>query len=240
MRTIKHGATDQSTVIRIIDATDGSPEQAVEHDTGGISLWYRREGGSVTAITPAALAAANSAHADGGIEHLDDGYYRLDLPDAACATGAAGVLVGGAVTGMIVQAAYHPLSAFVLDDGATAADVRAEMDSNSTQLAKLGTPAGASISADIAAVKAQTAAIETDTQDLQARTPAALVGGRMDASVGAMAANVMTAAAAAADLTTELQSGLATAASIAALNNLSQAQAQTAAEAALTAFGAIQ
>lgn len=64
----------------------------------------------------------------------------------------------------------------------------------------------------------------------------------MDASVGAMAANVMTAAAAAADLTTELQSGVATqallttvasyidteiaaiAAQIAAQNNLSAAQ----------------
>lgn len=32
---------------------------------------------------------------------------------------------------------------------------------------KMGTPAGASVSADIAAVKAQTAAIEADTQDLQ-------------------------------------------------------------------------
>ena len=37
--------------------------------------------------------------------------------------------------------------------------------------------------------------VETDTQDLQARTPAALVGGRIDASVGAMAAGVVTAAA---------------------------------------------
>lgn len=33
----------------------------------------------------------------------------------------------------------------------------------------LGAPAGASVSADVAAVKAQTAAIETDTQDLQTR-----------------------------------------------------------------------
>lgn len=53
-----------------------------------------------------------------------------------------------------------------------------------------------------------------DTNDIQNRLPAALVGGRMDASVGAMAANVMTAAAAAADLTTELQSGLATASAL--------------------------
>lgn len=36
----------------------------------------------------------------------------------------------------------------------SAADVRTEMDSNSTQFAKLGTPAGVSISADIAAISA--------------------------------------------------------------------------------------
>ena len=43
---------------------------------------------------------------------------------------------------------------------------------------------------------AQTAGdIMADTNDIQTRLPAALVGGRMDASVGAMAANVVTAAA---------------------------------------------
>lgn len=45
--------------------------------------------------------------------------------------------------------------------------------------------------------------VETDTQDLQGRTPAALVSGRMDASVGAMAANVLTATAIAADAITD-------------------------------------
>lgn len=39
---------------------------------------------------------------------------------------------------------------------------------------KLGTPAGASVSADVAAVKAQTSALEVDTQDIQGRLPAAL------------------------------------------------------------------
>lgn len=84
---------------------------------------------------------------------------------------------------------------------------------------RLGAPAGASVSADVAAVKVDTAAILVDTgTTLDARIPAALVSGRMDASVGAMAANVMTAAAAASDLTTELQSGLATAAALSTLD----------------------
>jgi len=54
--------------------------------------------------------------------------------------------------------------------------------------ARLGAPAGASVSADVAAIKAETASIQTDTNDIQTRIPAALVGGRMDSSVGAMSA----------------------------------------------------
>lgn len=42
------------------------------------------------------------------------------------------------------------------------------------------------------------AAVQADTDDIQARLPAALVSGRMDSSVGAMAASVITAAAIAA------------------------------------------
>ncbi len=69
--------------------------------------------------------------------------------------------------------------------------------------------------------------VQADTDDIQTRLPAALVSGRIDASVGAVAANAITAAAIATDAidadaiaataVTELQSGLATAASVAAL-----------------------
>lgn len=56
--------------------------------------------------------------------------------------------------------------------------------------------------------------VETDTADIQSRLPAALVSGRIDASVGAMAANTVTASALAADAVTEIQSGLATSAAL--------------------------
>lgn len=69
--------------------------------------------------------------------------------------------------------------------------------------ARLGAPAGASVSADIAAVQA-------DADDIQTRLPSALVSGRMDVSVGAMAANVLTASALASDAVTEIQAGLST------------------------------
>lgn len=69
--------------------------------------------------------------------------------------------------------------------------------------ARLGAPAGASVSADIAAV-------QSDTDDIQTRLPAALVSGRMDVSVGAMAADVITSSALAASAVTEIQTGLST------------------------------
>jgi hypothetical protein len=52
--------------------------------------------------------------------------------------------------------------------------------------------------------------VETDTADIQSRLPAALVSGRIDASVGAMASNTLTAAALASDAVAEIQSGLST------------------------------
>lgn len=69
--------------------------------------------------------------------------------------------------------------------------------------ARLGSPTGASIAADVAALQA-------DTDNLQTRIPAALVSGRMDASVGAMAADTLTASALAADAVAEIQAGLST------------------------------
>lgn len=61
--------------------------------------------------------------------------------------------------------------------------------------------------------------IQVDTNDIQTRIPAALVGGRMDASIGATQANAITAAGLAADVTTELQAGLATAAALDIVDN---------------------
>ena len=106
MRSIKKGSADQSVVIRILDATDGTPETGVVYNTSGIDLWYRREGATKTSITEASLSALDDAHTDGGILHIGDGYYRVDTPDAAFASGANGVMIGGAVTGMIVIGCY--------------------------------------------------------------------------------------------------------------------------------------
>ena len=107
------GTTNHSVTIRIIDATDGTPELGVVFDTSGLALSYRREGALVVEITEIDLTspALTDAHEDGGFLAIGDGYYRLDLPDAATASGVTGVLVGGSVTGMVVIGEYIHLVA---------------------------------------------------------------------------------------------------------------------------------
>jgi hypothetical protein len=99
---VKKGSTDRSVTLRIIDSVAGTPETGVLFNTAGIDLWYRRELSAKVSITEATLAALTTAHADGGFLHIGDGEYRLDLPDAAFATGANHVDIGGTVTDMIV------------------------------------------------------------------------------------------------------------------------------------------
>ena len=124
----------------------------------------------------------------------------------ASVTGAVGSVTGavGSVTGL------------------TAATVHADLDDIQARLPAALTADG-NIKADTLRVGGtlQTAGdIIGDTDDIQTRLPAALVSGRMDSSVGAMAAAVVTAAAIATDAidadaiaanaVTEIQSGLST------------------------------
>lgn len=111
VRQIKAGSTDVSVVCRAIDSTDGTPETGFDHATTGIDLKYRREGAANVDITEASLAALTTAHTDGGVEQIGNGYFRLDLPDAAVASGATGVMVHGTATGMVIIGCYVELLA---------------------------------------------------------------------------------------------------------------------------------
>lgn len=106
MRQIVKGSTTISVDIYIIDSTDGTPETGVVFNTSGIDLEYRRDGEVAVNITEADLTtpALTDAWADGGFLHIGHGLYRLDVPDAAFATGAgeSTVSIQGTVTGMIV------------------------------------------------------------------------------------------------------------------------------------------
>ncbi len=159
--------------------------------------------------TEVAAIKATTDKLDGTLELTSDGqiFTAAALQNAPTSSGgldAAGVraAIGLASANLDTQLADLPTNAELSTALGTSDDA---------VLAVLGTPAGASLSADVAAV-------QSDTNDIQARLPAALISGRIDATVGAMQANVMTAAAAAADLTTELQSGLATSSALATLD----------------------
>ena len=103
-RQIKAGTTNVSVVIRIIDSSDGTPETGVVFDSAGIDMKYRREYAANVNIVEIDLTTPilTDAHEDGGFLHIGNGYYRLDLPDAACAAGVKSVIVHGVVTGMVV------------------------------------------------------------------------------------------------------------------------------------------
>jgi hypothetical protein len=83
------GSTDQSYTIEMVN-DDGSPATGLAH-TDITEAWYIRQNSAPVEITPANLAAIDSAHTDGGWEEYGDpeapGEYRFDLPDAFQVTG---------------------------------------------------------------------------------------------------------------------------------------------------------
>lgn len=153
------------------------------------------QAGGATSITLDASASATNDFYKGAVVFLTGG------------TGAGQYRLITAYNGTSKAATVTPAWATNPDNTSTfavlprgAADVEAWLGSaapanTGDAFARLGAPAGASVSADIAAVKAETASIQSDTNDIQTRLPAALISGRMDSSVGAMANDVVTAAA---------------------------------------------
>jgi hypothetical protein len=161
----KAGVTSKSVTVRIIDATDGTPETGVVFNTAGIDLQYRREGAASTAITEATLAALTTAWATGGFLHIGNGYYRLDVPDAAFAAGSDGVLIHGIVTGMVVIGAYVQLVAYDPFDAvrlgltalpAAAAEAAGGLYTRGTGAGQINQPANGRIDANVVAVSGTT------------------------------------------------------------------------------------
>lgn len=250
------GDTDKTIYLRLRDSTTGLAKTGLAYNSAGAVASYTLPLAARAAIT-LATQTVTGAHSDGGFVEVDatncKGLYRLDLPDAAIASGAFSIIsieFDGIIEESVEIELFLPKANVTqISDDATAADncelmfdgtgyaggttrFRTDLDTIKGQaitcsagvtvlasvgtaatstaqtgdcFARLGAPAGASVSADVAAVKVDTAAILVDTgTTLDARIPAALVGGRMDASVGAMAANVLTAAATASDFGAEV------------------------------------
>lgn len=177
------GSTDRSVILRIIDSTDGTPETGVVFNTSGIDLWYRREGAAKTSITEATLSALTDAHSDGGFLHVGDGYYRLDLPDAAYATAAQYVDVGGTVTGMVVIGGRVRLIDANIEVALATASALDTVDNLiDTEIGDLITAIGVIddlLDTEIAAILADTNELQTDWAN----------GGRLDLLIDAILAD---------------------------------------------------
>lgn len=97
MVQIKKGSTDQTVYFHLRIDSDGKSKTGLVYDSAGAIASYVRTRGTRTAISLATLAAANSAHADGGFKEVDGtnakGLYRLDIPDAAFTSGVDEVII---------------------------------------------------------------------------------------------------------------------------------------------------
>lgn len=170
MSEIKAGATDQSIEFVLLDATTAAPVTGLT--IANLDASYARTRSAAVKNDLTALSAVTDAHADNqAIEvhsTFQPGVYRVDFPDAAFASGAAAVTL--CITGAAIKPAHRSFALV----GNTAEDI----------YTRLGAPAGASVSADVAAVKAETALIVADTNELQTDWAN---GGRLDVILDARA-----------------------------------------------------
>jgi hypothetical protein len=187
----------------IVTIKDGTGTGEINTNAGAVAL--------VDAVTTVNSLAANtitaSAIADNAIDAgaiAADAITAAKIADGAidAATFAAGAINAAAIATDAITAAK--IAADAIGASELAADAVAEIQSGLATAAALDTVDNF---------------LDTEIADIQARLPAALVSGRIDASIGAAAANTITASALAADAVTEIQSGLATAAALDTVDN---------------------
>ena len=169
------GSTDQYAEVKVWTVADGLPKTDITSATSGLAIKYQVGNGSIGTLTAASMSAGGS-HADGGIYHIGNGSYKIGMTDALVAS-VGNLRVWIELTGC---------------------------DSAPDQIRVVGyNPHAVAVGANTV-----TPATPTNVSDVQtavlAKLPAALVGGRMDASVGAMQSDTLTAAALAADACAEL------------------------------------
>lgn len=184
-KIILAGATDQTIDVFIQDSTSttGAGKTGLAYNTASLVCYYRKGAtGSATALT-LATQTVGGVHSDGGFVEIDatnmPGMYRLDLSDTIVASaGSVSMMLKGA-TGMAPLPIELQIVAVNLNDGvrmgltalpnaaadaagglpisdAGGLDMDAILADTADMQPKLGTPAGASISADIAAIEAVT------------------------------------------------------------------------------------
>lgn len=99
----KASATSVSLPLEIRKAADGTAFTGLVYNTSGLTAAYWRQGGSPVSITLASLSGPSNSWGSGGFCEVSSssnpGVYRLDVPDAAFATGADWVQVSIVLAG---------------------------------------------------------------------------------------------------------------------------------------------
>lgn len=232
------GDTDQTIYVRLRDSTTGLAKTGLAYNSAGAVASYTLPGAARAAIT-LATQTVSGAHSDGGFVEVDatncKGLYRLDLPDAAIASGKYSI-ISIEFDGIIEESIIVPLSL-------RKADVRQNAGTNITsasgrQEVNLSHIAGSAVSTSSAQIgvnvvnAAGTAwgsgAITAASIAADAITAAKIADGAIDANTfaagaitaSAIAADAIGASELAADAVTEIQSGLATAANLATVDTV--------------------
>jgi hypothetical protein len=204
----RNSATPQRIAIgAVVQINDGAIQST------GVAVNITAQGGSATAgAGTIAYSAAGTVLYTPTQAETNVSTFIVEASKAGCYPVAVTIVTTASATvGTVLLAPVTHTSAVI----PTVSTLTGHTPQTGDAFARLGAPAGVSVSADVAAVKVDTASAVTRTTDIQARLPAALVSGRIDASVGAMAANTVNASALATDAVTEIQSGLATSAALA-------------------------
>ena len=114
IRRIKKDSTSKSVVVKILSLSTALPQTSVSEGQAGLVMKYWRQDGTANvfdvSIAPVSITDLSSAYNSGGIKHIADGWYRVDVPNAAFATGADAVLISVTATAMQSDAAYIELT----------------------------------------------------------------------------------------------------------------------------------
>lgn len=104
-KMITAGSTSQQVVLRFVSAFQNSfvAQTSMDETTSGLVLKYWRVGDAAwVSIAPAAVSFLSSAWTSGGIEAIADGYYRVDVPNAAFARDL-GTVSGAVVNSVLIS-----------------------------------------------------------------------------------------------------------------------------------------
>lgn len=194
---MKKNIAGQKIGAQLVSATDGSSF------TGGVTV----------SVTGDAGTQATGSVGSGACTHEGNGYHTYAPAQAETNYDlVAFTFTGTGAVPVTIQVYTRPTTGLLAP---TVADRTLDVSSTGEagiDLANVGSP---TTTLNLSGTTIKTATdVESDTADIQSRIPAALVSGRIDANVGAMAANTLTASALATDAVTEIQSGLATQTSV--------------------------